>query len=203
MKNAIYGLGFLIAAPFSIFAGINTYNVFTDADGVLQFYQSGGAKFTDAFTFEVGVLGGADYSVAGIANNFISLGFSSTWDPDLLDDGVGGASVSMDFNGSYPNGLASGQQIAIWAYNSKEVGETSEWVVISNPGWLLTELATGPSVVATDYTITDTGTLYLFGRIEGNNIVAAVASPVPEPLAFAAALGLLVLGYGAAVCRKR
>lgn len=193
----------LAASSVSAFA-VNTYNIFTDATGVIQFYQpDGNTKFNGTYVFEAGVYSGSNFSAAAISSGFISLGFTANWDPSLLDTNVGGASISLDFDGSYPVGVTAGNQIYLWAYDTKSLTAQSDWVVITNPNWLVSPLALGAAVEARDYTITDPGTVYVFGSLVGNRVITALAAgaPIPEPSTAAALGGLIALG--AVATRRR
>lgn len=202
-KQIIRSFAVVGASVTSAFAA-NTYNIFTDATGDLQFFQPNGTTpFLSNYFFEAGVITGSDFSPSGIVSNFISLGAPVNWDPTLVDTGSGlrgGASISLDYSNAYPVGVSPGQVIVLWAYDSKLVSDTSDWVVITNPSWLVTPIAGDTALDARDYTITDSGTVFRFGSLDGNKIISAVA--IPEPSSFAALAGLSVLGLVAARRRR-
>lgn len=196
----------LLASASSLFA-ITTYNVYTDATGDIQFYQPGGdVAFTNSYVFEVGAFSaGTDFSsAASISSSFVSFGASGNWDTNFQDVGFGAASLSFAFDefSGYAAGITAGTtQLYIWAYDTKSVTPDADWVIITNPGWVAQPIATGAAVTSFDYTITDAGTVYVFGTLNGNKVVSALAA-VPEPSAFAAIAGLAVLG-GVATRRRR
>lgn len=210
MKSLIRSLALLAVAPVAAFA-INTYNIFTDIDGVIQFYQPGGlVEFTNSYVFEAGVFApGTNFNnPAQIAANFKSFAsatsgqVTTTWDGDLIGPGQGAASLSYSFDevsSTYANGIIAGNQLAIWAYDTKNITASTDWVILTNPSWIVQPLAVGASVDSRDYTITDVGTTALLGSFAGQKVIT---TPVPEPSTYAALVGMVVLG-AAALRRKR
>ena len=194
----------IIACAFAN-AGTGTYNWFTDTSGVTQFFSdSAGLNKLDAsFTVELGVMKGPISTAQSVADNFTSLNFTTNWSPDIIATGIGGATVSADYTDTtgYPNGITAGQVLSVWIYNSKSISPSSKWAVISNTSWIITALPIGAAVTSADYTITDAGTSYSFGTLQGNKVILASASAIPEPATCAAILGVGVLGMAA--YRKR
>ncbi|EIP96657.1 PEP-CTERM putative exosortase interaction domain-containing protein [Opitutaceae bacterium TAV1] len=213
MKSAkIALLSVLPWASVMLSAGSFTPVWYTDETGAIQFYLSDGeTKLPDGFTFNVGVFSGAvDFSQYGtLAAAFISLNAVSTdpdidgWNNNLIDTGVGGSSYTLFFddNSGYPAGASAGDQVYVWGYNNQAATTGSEWIVITNPSWVLLELVAGASADSAQWTITDAGTQYLIGTIEGNKVVAASVSAVPEPATWAAIFGVCTLGF--ALWRRR
>jgi hypothetical protein len=205
MKSLITKIIAAVALPSAAFA-INTYNVFTDVSGAIQFYQPGASvEITNSYSFEVGVFAaGTDFeSATSIASNFKSFGDAVNWDPNLLDAGVGGASLSFSFDelGGYPNGITSATTLSIWVYDSKAPVVSSDWMILTNSNWVVQPLAVGAAVDSRDYTITDAGTTVRLGAISGNTFALVPAPAIPEPSTFAALAGFAVLGL--AVSRRR
>jgi hypothetical protein len=203
MKSLITKIIAAVALPSAAFA-INTYNVFTDVSGAIQFFQPGGSQeITSSYSFEVGVFGaGTNFTDAtSVASNFTSFGAATSWDANLIDTGVGGASLSFSFDelSGYPAGITAGSTLSIWVYDSKAPVATSDWMILSNPSWVVQPLAAGAAVDSRDYTITDGGLVVRLGNVSGNNFVLA---PVPEPSSFAALAGFAVLGLAASRRRR-
>ena len=117
-------------------AGTSTYNWFTDISGTTQFFSdnTGLNKLDSSFTVELGVLEGPISTAQSVVDNFRSLNFMTTWNPNIIDLGIGGATVSADYTDTvgYPNGITAGQVLSVWIYNSKSVNPSSKWAVISN-----------------------------------------------------------------------
>jgi hypothetical protein len=201
MKSIYSTAALLLAASSASFAATNTYNVFTDASATIQYFQVGGAsEITDSYFFEVGVFTpGLDYSpnnAVNIAANFRSFGPAVNWDSNLIDAGLGGASLSFSFDdiSGYPNGITANSVLSIWAYDTKTPGATTDWMIVTNPSWIVAALTTTPGVNSADFTITDGGTVASFGTISGNQYISAIAPAIPEPSSFAAIAGFAVLG---------
>ena len=209
MKSFLKSAAFLASIVSASFAGTNTYNIFTDGSGDIQYFQVGGlTEITNSYVFEVGVFApGTDFSssnAAGIAANFKSFGATVNWDANLIDTGVGGASLSFAYDDvtGYPNGITAGSVLSIWAYDTKTPGAATDWMIVTNPAWVVTALTPAAGVNPVDYTITDAGTVASYGTISSGKFITALAPAIPEPSSFAALAGFAVLGLAASRRRR-
>lgn len=205
--NLLIVAAFSLALPSKANAENFTYNWFTDLTSTIQFFSvDGTAKIDSNYTVELGVMSGPVTTAQSVASNFLSLNISTTWDPNIGGTGNGGAGATFDYSelSVFPNGItstiANPSYITAWIYNSKSISATSQWAVLSNTSWVLTPLDT-TTPTSKDFTITDLGTSYSFGTLQGNKVILASASAIPEPSTCAALLGAGVLGL--AVYRRR
>lgn len=122
---------------------------------------------------------------------------ATTW---INDDGA----TYFASTGAYTSNAApftAGTQLYIWGYNSKAISASSEWILITNSAWVVQTVGS-PSTRFLD--TTDSGTIAILGAITNGGLdlqSAAVVSAVPEPAAYAALAGVVVLGLG--VVRRR
>ncbi|EIP96919.1 PEP-CTERM putative exosortase interaction domain-containing protein [Opitutaceae bacterium TAV1] len=188
-------------------AGIFSPNWYTDASGATQLYISTGDKLPDGFTFDIGIFSsGVDFSdPSTLASNFRSLGATGfPWDNNMLGPGIGGAAYQLSFSDVYPEGLAAGDQVYVWGYNTTDLESVGvEWIVITNPSWILQEIPAGLALASKDWTITDDGTQYLLGHIDADKVFTASVSAVPEPATYAAIFGSLTLASVLVARRRR
>jgi len=96
----------------------------------------------------------------------------------------------------------AGTQVYLWAFDSRIPGETSQWVLLTDPSWLVTTNAGDDN---SNYMFAfSANTTAIVGSFDLGSLSAATApavSAVPEPATWTALSGLFALGL--AISRRR
>lgn len=181
--------------------------------GGLGLYSDGSSWSTSGgFTFEVGVFPAgfdpasserATWLTAWMPVNAATTGAVNTWFKD-------GASTYFSITGSSSalrTAESVGVQYYVWGYNTKTVGLSAEWVLLTNPAWRLVSTTTPrlPDLFDTK----DTGTLAVVGTLSNSGkdlqsakifasglAISALASSFTVPVGQSATLSVTATGSG-------
>ncbi len=162
--------------------------------------DSSGTALDTSFIFALGSFGSFTPSASNVADwdtNFTMLGSATTWTGGATTQYSGSSTV---VNNSAP--FSTSNQGVIWGYNTKSIGASTEWILITNAAWTFPSITPSTTVA---WTSTDTGTYAAIGTLNSTGtdpyIQSASLSAVPEPSTYALFAGIACLGF--MVVRRR
>jgi hypothetical protein len=182
------------------------YSSSSTAGGLGQFSSGSNWSTSGGYTFEVGVFNSGFTPTSGnvsswstswtIATDNVSNFGTTTW---INDNGATYFQATGAYlNNSSPFTTSPATQLYVWGYNTKTIGSGTEWILLGNTNWLV-QNASSASTYFIDST--DIGTYAVVGVVS-NNGINLMSSAIPEPSAYAAALGIISLGL-CAIRRRR
>lgn len=163
-----------------------------------NFLQSDGTSLMDSsFTFELGGFTSgftptqANFSLW--ASNWVIFDLANTvngqWNPTPGISNYAGSATAVTAGGSNITSSSTGgaftvgQQAYLWTYNTKSIGGTTQWSLITNTTWLYpTPDPQNPNPL--EWTLSDVGNTAVAGATstDTNTFVSTLqAQPVPEP----------------------
>ena len=182
--------------------------------GGLGLYADGAAWPTNGgFTFEAGVFpAGFDLGAAGPsawiaawvpARATASSGVVNTWFQDGASTyfSIAGSSVALQA------GDSPGAQYYVWGYNTRAVGVSAEWILLTNPAWKV--MATSTPRLPDQFDTKDPGTIAVVGQLSNGGMdlrsasilaigpaIASIVSDFTVPVGQPAVLSVTAIGPG-------
>lgn len=155
-----------------------------------SFYSSTGSQISTTdlssqFKFELGVF------EAGFTPNGTNVNlWTSKWKKlDSASYGVGsfagsvtlGSGGILDGDTSEPVSIFAGQQAYIWVYNGLSLTPGSEWSLVSNTNWILSD-SSGQVASTQSLFLSNPGTTATFGQEQGDGTLSTGAGYASNPL---------------------